>query len=80
MRYESDAACEAPTQDTWSIIRWLKHTPNTDLMHPMRKWDRLVQLRDSVNLELEKARADKRIGKPLEAKIILNCNESMLEF
>ena len=44
------------------------------------KWDRLVQLRDGVNLELEKARADKRIGKPLEAKIILNCNESMLEF
>ena len=44
------------------------------------KWEKLVMLRDGVNLELEKARADKKIGKPLEAMVILNCNESMLEF
>ena len=44
------------------------------------KWDKLVLLRDGVNLELEKARAEKKIGKPLEAKIVLNCEESMLNF
>ncbi len=37
----------------------------------MEKWDRLIAVRDDVNVVLERARADKRIGKPLEAAVTL---------
>lgn len=37
----------------------------------MAKWDRLVELRDDVNGVLEEARAEKKIGKSLEAKVVL---------
>ncbi|WP_300819275.1 hypothetical protein, partial [uncultured Oscillibacter sp.] len=37
----------------------------------MKRWDEIIQLRDLVNAELEKARAEKKIGKSLEAKVIL---------
>ena len=37
----------------------------------MKKWEEIIQLRDVVNAELEKARAEKKIGKSLEAKVIL---------
>jgi len=39
------------------------------------KWDKLVILRDDVNSALEKARSDKMIGKPLEAKVTLYCQD-----
>ena len=38
----------------------------------MAKWDALISVRGDVNGVLEKARADKRIGKALEAKVILS--------
>ena len=38
----------------------------------MAKWDKLITLRNDVNAVLEAARADKRIGKPLEAAVILH--------
>ena len=41
----------------------------------MAKWDRLIALRDDVNGVLESARADKRIGKPLEAAVILRAKD-----
>ena len=36
------------------------------------KWDMLLKLRNDVNKALEGARADKLIGKPLEAEVTLN--------
>jgi isoleucyl-tRNA synthetase len=35
------------------------------------RWNRLIALRDDVNKALELARAEKTIGKPLEAKVTL---------
>ncbi|MCF0137369.1 MAG: isoleucine--tRNA ligase [Oscillospiraceae bacterium] len=37
----------------------------------MAKWDALISVRSDVNGVLEKARGEKRIGKPLEASVIL---------
>ena len=37
----------------------------------MAKWDTLIALRDDVNGVLETARAQKRIGKALEAHVSL---------
>ena len=37
----------------------------------MTRWNNIILLRDGVNAALEKARADKKIGKALEANIIL---------
>ena len=37
----------------------------------LARWDTLIALRDDVNGVLEAARADKRIGKPLEAAVTL---------
>ncbi len=41
----------------------------------LSKWDTLIALRDDVNGVLETARASKRIGKPLEAAVILNAQD-----
>ena len=40
----------------------------------MVKWDKLISVRNDVNGVLEKARADKRIGKPLEASVTLRAS------
>ncbi len=40
----------------------------------MAKWDSLISVRNDVNGVLEKARADKRIGKPLEASVTLRAS------
>ena len=37
----------------------------------MARWDTLIALRSDVNGVLEQARADKRIGKALEAHVAL---------
>ncbi len=44
------------------------------------KWEKIVALRDDVNVVLEKARADKLIGKPLEAKVTLFADGAALDF
>ena len=41
----------------------------------MAKWDQLIALRNSVNVVLESARADKRIGKSLEAAVTLRASD-----
>jgi isoleucyl-tRNA synthetase len=41
----------------------------------MAKWDRLIALRDDVNGVLEAARGAKRIGKPLEAAVVLRARD-----
>ena len=45
-----------------------------------QKWDRLIALREKVNMALEQARSDKLIGKPLEAAVTLTCDEKNLTF
>jgi len=44
------------------------------------RWDRIHAIRDVVNKALEKARAEKFIGKPLEAKIELHATGELNEF
>lgn len=41
----------------------------------MEKWDTAMRLRDDVNAVLETARADKKIGKSLEARISLHADD-----
>ena len=45
----------------------------------MAKWDTIVKLRQDVNGVLEKARADKRIGKALEAHVTLETADEALK-
>jgi isoleucyl-tRNA synthetase len=45
----------------------------------MAKWDTVMKLRQDVNSVLEKARADKRIGKALEAHVYLNTEDQELK-
>jgi len=44
------------------------------------RWDRIHEIRDVVNKALEKARAEKFIGKPLEAKVELHATGELNEF
>ena len=46
----------------------------------VEKWEKLLSVRESVNQALERARAEKRIGKPLEARVTLSCGEEMASF
>ena len=43
-------------------------------------WERVVALRDEVNLALEAARNEKRIGKPLEAHVVLTADGEEYDF
>jgi len=45
----------------------------------MAKWDKLIALRDDINSVLEAARAEKKIGKPLEAKVVLECGDAVID-
>ncbi len=45
----------------------------------MTKWDSIMKLRQDVNGVLELARADKRIGKALEARVSLTCDDDALK-
>ncbi len=45
----------------------------------MARWERLIALRNDVNGVLEQARADKRIGKPLEAAVTLKAADAEAE-
>ena len=42
----------------------------------MARWAKLEALRDDVNVVLEAARVDKRIGKPLEAAVTLHPSDA----
>lgn len=44
------------------------------------KWDKLVSIRDDINVFLEGARAEKLIGKSLEAKVAVSCDDEDYEF
>ena len=45
----------------------------------MAKWDTIMKLRQDVNGVLEKARADKRIGKALEAHVTLSTEDTAVK-
>ena len=45
----------------------------------MAKWDVVMKLRQDVNGVLEKARADKRIGKALEAHVTLATEDAAIQ-
>ena len=45
----------------------------------MARWDTVMKLRQDVNGVLEKARADKRIGKALEAHVTLDTQDAALK-
>ena len=45
----------------------------------MARWDAVIKLRQDVNGVLEKARADKRIGKALEAHVTLDTQDEALK-
>lgn len=45
----------------------------------MAKWDKVISLRNDVNKALELARAEKTIGKPLDAKVTLYVSEAARE-
>ena len=45
----------------------------------MEKWNTIMKLRQDVNGVLEKARADKRIGKALEAHVTLQTEDAALK-
>jgi len=44
------------------------------------RWDRLLELRSAFTRALEMARAEKRIGHPLEARVVVECEGSEGEF
>ena len=46
----------------------------------MTKWEKIDELRDIVNKALEEARAQKLIGKSLEAKVTLGCGRDWYDF
>ena len=45
----------------------------------MEKWNTVMKLRQDVNGILEKARADKRIGKALEARVTLATDDAAIK-
>ena len=44
------------------------------------RWDKFIEIRDIVNKALEDARADKTIGKSLEAKVVIKANSDWFDF
>ncbi len=42
----------------------------------MIQWEKLISVRDDVNKALEQARAEKLIGKPLEAKVVITASDA----
>ena len=46
----------------------------------MERWEKIDELRDVVNKALEEARAQKLIGKSLEAKVTLKCGRDCYDF
>lgn len=63
-------------ENTENIL--LNDFPNNKFMlnaEKISKWDNIILLREDVNGVLEKARADKLIGKPLEANITISTDE-----
>ena len=66
------------TDDARNVLLNVMNVPFTAYALPeeaMARWDKLISLRDDVNGVLETARADKRIGKPLDAAVVLSASD-----
>lgn len=64
--------------DTRNIILNEMNKPFTEYAldaDTMAKWDTLISVRDDVNGVLEAARAEKKIGKSLDAQVVLHAND-----
>ena len=64
--------------DTRNIILNEMNKPFTEYgldADTMAKWDTLISVRDDVNGVLEVARAEKKIGKSLDAQVVLHAND-----
>lgn len=46
----------------------------------LAKWKRISELRDAVNKNLEAARVEKKIGKSLEAKVVIHADGELYDF
>jgi isoleucyl-tRNA synthetase len=46
----------------------------------LARWDRIIAVRTDVNKALELSRAEKKIGKSLEAKVVLTCDGELYDF
>ena len=56
-----------------------KPAPSVDAAF-MARWDQIIAVRNDANKALELARAEKRIGKSLEAKVVLYAGGQLLDF
>ncbi|MCQ2558799.1 MAG: class I tRNA ligase family protein, partial [Oscillospiraceae bacterium] len=68
----------AKGEDTRNVILNVMDKPFTDYAldaETMAKWDKLIAVRSDVNGVLEAARAGKRIGKSLEAAVVLKASD-----
>ena len=65
--------------DSGSVLYNQMPSPNSALEFSASQeamWDRLLKLRTDVNKALELARADKIVGKPLDAQVVLHLNDT----
>ena len=65
--------------DRRNVVLNVMNAPFADYALPaetMAKWEKLISLRGDVNIVLESARNDKRIGKPLEAAVTLRADDA----
>ncbi len=80
--FTADEAWEnLPSQTVASVhLTEFPAVSKTDNSHLMSNWERIFALRDEVMKALEEARNEKRIGSPLEAKIILTTDGATTRF
>ena len=65
-------------EDPRNVLLNRMNAPFTDYAlseEALAEWDTLIALRDDVNGVLESARGEKRIGKPLEAAVVLRARD-----
>lgn len=67
-----------PESVMFSAMPEVKTAPLDDAF--MAKWNRIHEVRDDVLKALEEARAAKIIGKSLEAKVTLHCDDELYSF
>ncbi|MBK6750151.1 MAG: isoleucine--tRNA ligase [Acidobacteria bacterium] len=80
--FTSDEAWEnLPKQSVGSVhLSEFPEISDADNSGLMENWERLFSIRDEVMKALEEARNEKRIGSPLEAKIVLTTDAATTRF
>jgi isoleucyl-tRNA synthetase len=82
LAFTADEAFEnLPNQKLESVhLAEFPKVSGADNSQLLSDWERIFSIRDEVLKSLEEARAEKRIGSSLEAKIILNANAETTRF